>query len=213
MTGWLVFLLLAGATALGLRFAVRWGRVPIVLVAAALLVAGAGYAWQGHPGLAGRPTGPRADEAAIDSGFTAERKLWIEQVGANAQTLDAADALILRGDSDYAIGIVRGALAHAPRSSVLWMGLGNALVRYADGMVTPPARDAFDRAAALAPGNPAPTYFLAFAYAQSGDLDTAEGLWRGLLASAPPDAPWRIRVAGKLMVLSRMRATADDRAG
>jgi cytochrome c-type biogenesis protein CcmH/NrfG len=89
---------------------------------------------------------------------------------------------------------------------ILWLGLANALVTYADGVVTPPARYAFEHASTLAPGNPAPAYFMALNYAQMGDLDTAEKIWRSILATSPKDAPWRPIIDQKLAVLARVRA-------
>lgn len=207
MTGWLVFVALAVPCGAALWFAARPGRAALQLVAAALLVAAAGYAWQGHPALGGHPLAPAEARPPVDTAFADERGAWMERMGRDPQVLDAADALIRTGDPDYAVGIVRGALSRSPRSAILWMGLGNALVHFADGAVTPAARFAFERADALSPGDPAPAYFLALAYALSGDLDTADGLWRRLIATAPPDAPWRPRVAARLALSRRLRTT------
>jgi cytochrome c-type biogenesis protein CcmH/NrfG len=73
-------------------------------------------------------------------------------------------------------------------------------------MVTPAAQYAFDHAAALAPKHPAPGYFLGLAYAQEGDLNTAERLWRGVLSNSPADAPWRPLVEERLGVIAKIRA-------
>ncbi|UAK26349.1 tetratricopeptide repeat protein [Sphingomonas nostoxanthinifaciens] len=205
MTWALVFLLAAGTLA-GLLFVARPGRGGLELVAAALLLAMAGYAWQGSPALPGRPTPPRANHPTSDVLFAAERRAWLDRVGPDGQALDAADGLIGHGDAAYAIAVLRAGLAHAPQNMTLWIGLGNALVAYADGSVTPPARYAFDRAAAIAPRHPAPAYLLGLEYAQSGDLDAAEAQWRALLARSPADAPWRPLVAQKLAILARIRA-------
>ena len=96
-------------------------------------------------------------------------------------------------------------LSRRPNSAMLWIGLGNALVVHADGQVTPPARYAFVHAAELAPDRPAAGYFLALAYAQAGDLDHAEPIWRTLLRAAPADAPWRQVVADRLATVARLR--------
>ena len=206
MSGWLILGLLAIATFAALWLFARPGRGSIELVAATLLLAVAGYAWQGNPGLAGKPTKPRANHPAEDSLFANERAAWMDRMGADSQALDTADAFIRNGDPAYAVGVLRGAIGRKPDSMMLWLGLGNALVTYADGAVTPPARYAFERAASLKPNDPAPAYFLALALAQSGDLDTAEKIWRGQLASAPADAPWRGRVMEKLILIDRARS-------
>lgn len=205
MNGWLILAGLALAAGGGLWLALRPKRAVGELIAAALLVALAGYAWQGSPGYSGHPTGPRDNRTAPLNLFADERGRWLEQVGVDAQALDAADGLIRNGDPEYAAGILRAAIAQRPKNAVLWIGLGNAIAQYADGMVTPPARYAFTHAAQLAPESPAPAYFLGLALAQSGDLDGAERAWRGLIASAPADAPWRGWVTEKLAAIERAR--------
>jgi cytochrome c-type biogenesis protein CcmH/NrfG len=138
--------------------------------------------------------------------FAAERGIWLGTVGPEVQALDAADNLIKSNDAGYAVAVLRGAVARAPDSMILWLGLANAMVTYADGTVTPAARYAFEHASQLAPGNPAPAYFMALDYAQMGDLDTAERVWRAILAASPADAPWRPIIEEKLMILARVRA-------
>lgn len=204
--GWLILLLLALATFVALLVIVRPKRGAIELLGAALMLGVAGYAWQGRPALPGKPTAPRANHPASDTLFADERRVWLGTVGPEIQLLDAADNLIKSNDPDYAIGILRGAIARAPDSMILWLGLANALVTYADGTVTPAARYAFEHASTLAPGNPAPAYFLALDYAQMGDLDTAEKIWRSILATSPADAPWRPLIEQKLAVLARVRS-------
>lgn len=55
--GWLLFALLAGLTGLALHASGRCSRQALELCGAALLVAAAGYAWQGSPDLPGQPVG------------------------------------------------------------------------------------------------------------------------------------------------------------
>src|SRR3546814_1035183 len=77
-----------------------------------------------------------------------------------------------------------------PESPDLWVGLGNALAVHGDGFVSPAARLAFARAAAIAPDHPAPLYFLGMAWLQSGQPGEALATWRELREESPPDAPW-----------------------
>lgn len=206
MSGWVILFGLAAVTLGGLVLFARPKRGALELLGAALMLGIAGYAWQGNPALIGRPTPPRANHPASDTLFADERKIWLGTVGPEVQMLDAADNLIKSNDPDYAIAVLRSGIQRAPDSMILWLGLANALVTYADGVVTPPARYAFEHAAMLAPHNPAPAYFMALDYAQNGDLDTAEKMWRQILATSPADAPWRPLIAQKLMVLARVRA-------
>ncbi|MFD2498016.1 hypothetical protein ACFSTI_02900 [Rhizorhabdus histidinilytica] len=97
MTGWLIFVGLALIVA-GLLW--RFGRLPkggIELVAATLFLAVAGYAWQGSPGLSGKPT-PAPETAKVpDSAFALERDKLLAQVGSDADVLSAADAFHRQG--------------------------------------------------------------------------------------------------------------------
>ena len=206
--GLLVALVLAAATFAGLIWRARSDRRAGVLLLAALLVASLGYVVQGSPFLAGSPTPPRANHPAADPLFAAERTIWLGKVGPEADLLASADNLIARGSPDYAVGILRSAIERTPKNMDLWLGLGNALATYADGNVTPAARYAFGRAAALAPRHPAPPYFLGLAYAAAGDFDTADRIWRALLAETPPDAPYRKLIELRIEMLTRLRGMA-----
>ena len=53
--GWLFAIGLAGLTFLGLVLSRRCSRMALELAGAAILVALAGYSWQGSPALAGHP--------------------------------------------------------------------------------------------------------------------------------------------------------------
>src|SRR5205823_3496920 len=119
VTGWLVSMLLALAIAVGLAFAARPSRGAVYVIGVALLFGLAGYAWQGNPGLAGRPTAPNPAAHGHDTLFAHERKVWLETVGFDAQQLDGADAFIHNGDSDYAAGLLHAYLLREPESMML----------------------------------------------------------------------------------------------
>jgi cytochrome c-type biogenesis protein CcmH/NrfG len=68
-------------------------------------------------------------------------------------------------------------------------------------MLTPPAQFAYQRAAELAPGHPAPPFFLGLALARSGDRAGAVALWKQMLADAPAGAGWRRLVEGAIAAL------------
>ncbi len=199
--GWIILLVLALVTG-GILW--RFAGLPkgaIELVGAALLLGIAGYAWQGRPGLPGSPTPPRAEAKQPDSEFAKSREGMMSMMGGASQVLDTADAFHRQGLDAYSIAVLRGALEKNPRSADLWVGLGNALVIYGGGLMSPAARLAFDRAAALAPEHPGPPFFLGLAFAQAGQFDRAEATWQALLDKAPDDAPWRADVAARLTQL------------
>ncbi|WP_197276955.1 tetratricopeptide repeat protein [Sphingomonas profundi] len=199
--GWIILLAMALAVGVALwRFAAL-PKGALELVAAALLLGVAGYAWQGSPGLPGKPTPPKAEAKQPDSEFSKSREGMMSMMGSDAQVLDTADAFHRQGLDAYAIAVLRGGLEKRPRSADLWVGLGNALVIYGGGLMSPAARLAFDRAAALAPDHPGPPFFLGLAFAQAGQLDRAEATWQALLDRAPAGAPWRADVEQRLVQL------------
>ncbi len=68
--------------------------------------------------------------------------------------------------------------------------LGAALALAAGGVVTAEAKAAFDRAAAIEPGNVQALFFLGVAAQQDGHVAESVRIWRDLAAKAPPGAPW-----------------------
>ena len=70
--------------------------------------------------------------------------------------------------------MIRAGLRSDPDNADLWVGLGNALVVHADGMMSPAAELAFQRAAQIAPDHPGPQFFYGLALAQGGKYDEAE---------------------------------------
>lgn len=182
----------------------RVGRVPRLsyeLVGAALLLGLAGYAWQGHPSQAGNPIRPRADTANVDPDMIEQRKAMMGQFGTEAQWLDTADTFGRLGSTRAAVNVMRGAVHAHPKSADLWVGLGNTLVNHGDGMMSPAAQYAFQKAAQLSPDHPGPPFFMGLALAQSGQLDKAEGLWGELLERTPAEAPWRADLEARLSTL------------
>ncbi len=209
MGGWLIFLILALLAGGALW---RWGHMPkggLELVGAALFLAVAGYAWQGSPALPGKPTPPPQDSKVPDNAFALEREKLLGRFGADADLLGAADAFHRQGLNLYAIGLLKGGLEKRPNSPDLWVGLGNAMVVHGGGLMSPAAQLAFERAAKLSPDHPGPPFFMGLAYAQAGQLDRAEQVWRALLDRSPANAPWREELAQRLSELERMKGAGQ----
>ncbi|WCT74229.1 cytochrome C biogenesis protein [Sphingomonas naphthae] len=206
MIGWLIFLILGALVLAALWRFGGAGRAGTELVLAALLVAAAGYAWQGSPGQPGSLPRERPMALKGEDAFTLQREqLGFASVGGAADVLAASDTLYRQRLGDYAIAQLRAALNRAPGDPELLTGLGQALVRQSEGVVTPAAKLAFDRARTAAPRNPGPPYFLAMAYAQQGDLDSAERLWRDQLRTTPEDAPYFPLVLRNLLIVKATR--------
>jgi cytochrome c-type biogenesis protein CcmH/NrfG len=204
--GWILILLLAAIVFVALwRFA-RLDRASLQLLAAALLIAFAGYAWQGRPGLPGKPVPPPVRQNLPDSAFAETRESMLGQVDSAARWLTIADSYHRAGDSQNAAGVIHAGIRAHPNDPDLWVGLGNALVVHADGMMTPAAELAFQRASKIAPDHPGPKFFYGLALAQGGKFDEAEGIWRNLLAGAPADAEWRPMVEERLAMVAQAKA-------
>ena len=206
MGGWVILAVLALATAAGLwRFAGR-DKAALQFLGAALLLALAGYAWQGRPALGGRPKPPPLREQLPDSEFAQTREDFLGRFDRAGVYLTIAESYQRRGDTKSGVDAVRAGLRGAPNDPDLWVGLGNALVIHNDGIMSPAAQLAFQRAAQIAPEHPGPRYFFGLALAQGGNFDAAERIWTELIAQAPPDAEYRRMIEERLQMLRQQRA-------
>jgi cytochrome c-type biogenesis protein CcmH/NrfG len=88
----------------------------------------------------------------------------------------------------------------------LWLGLADALIQHANGLLTPSAEMAFNRAAQVAPDHPAPRFFYGLAVARMGQFDAAEQLWQQVLAMPQITEKWRN------VVTQAQRMSADMQA-
>lgn len=210
--GWVTILILTLLVFAGLWWFVR-GTAARQLVGAALFVALAGYAWQGRPGLAGSPKAPPARQQVPESEFAQIRQELLGRFDAASRWLTMAEGYQRRGDTRSAVEIIQAGLRESPRDADLWVGLGNALVIHGNGMMSPSAQLAFQRAAAIAPDHPGPAFFYGLALAQGGNYAEAERIWRQLLASAPPSATYRQAIEERLRALDEARARGEIPAG
>ena len=208
MTGWVIMVLLAVAVAVGL---LRWFRRDLgamQFLGAALLLALAGYAWQGRPGLAGAPKAQAAQAQRGDSDFAALRRDLLGQFNRTDAWLLSAEALNRSGETLSAVNLIRTQIDKSPRDMVLWLGLADALIQHAGGALTPAAEMAFNRAAQLAPDHPAPRFFYGIAMARMGQFEAAEQYWQQVLALPQTTDNWRNAVASAREAAARMRAMA-----
>jgi cytochrome c-type biogenesis protein CcmH len=198
MTGWII---LAGlfAISLGILALLRVRGSILMLAASAMLFGCIGYVVQGQPGLPGSPRDASAFQAPIP--LTDMRHAFFGNFTGEESWLSISEALARSGDTDEAVGVLQNAVGKYPRNAQLWVGLGNALVDHA-GVLTPASEYAYQRAAELAPGHPAPLFFMGLALARSGDGQGALALWKEVLARAPADAEWRPMVEDAVAALS-----------
>ena len=102
-----------------------------------------------------------------------------------------APVLARLGRYDDAVRAYRNAITYAGDSAERRSDLGEALAGAAGGVVTAEAKAEFERAVAQSADEPKASYFLGLAAEQDGRQTDAAAIWRGMLAKAPADAPWR----------------------
>ncbi|HEY0316328.1 MAG TPA: cytochrome C biogenesis protein [Sphingomonas sp.] len=205
MIGWWIFAGMALALLGLLAWPVRLGKPALMLVAAALFVAAAGYAWQGSPGLPGAPS-EEAQAMRTDTLFAGERMRFLDHYGETGVVLGTADAFHRMGEDEASAWLIRNAIAKRPGDADLRIGYAYALFVLAQRHVTPAVLLAFDRADRVAkPGYPAPAYFRGLAYLEAGDVDAAGEAWRALRAGLPPQSPWIGPLDERLALIDLLR--------
>jgi cytochrome c-type biogenesis protein CcmH len=187
MSGWIALAVLVIVATGALRLLGMKGPL-LQLGGAALLFGCAGYALQGHPGLAGSPRQAQMPEPPAP--VTEIRHAFFGNFSGEESWLRISEGLARTGDTEDSVNVLQNAVGKYPADPQLWIGLGNALVDHA-GVLTPASEYAYRRATELAPGHPAPLFFMGLALARSGDRDGALAAWKQVLASAPADAEWR----------------------
>lgn len=199
-----VWLGLLALTTLALLWLLKL-RGPVLTLAGASIALGcAGYALQGSPGLTGTPR--TSAERAPPMPVSGARHALMGQFDYSDIWLNMADALSSHGNTQDAVNLLRTQVVRRPNDYKLWVGLGNALFDHSQTL-SPAARYAYGRAAQLAPGYPAPPFFLGLAEARAGNPEEALRLWRGILANAPANASWRPMVEDGLLLMTGGAAT------
>ena len=110
-----------------------------------------------------------------------------------------APVLARLGRYDDAVRAFRNSITYNGDSAERRSDLGEALVGSAGGIVTAEAKGEFERAVAQNADDPKANYFLGLAAEQDGRNTDAAAIWRGMLAKAPSDAPWRPLVQAALV--------------
>ena len=207
--GWILLLLMALAVFAALwRFA-RLDTGPLQFLLAGLLVALAGYAWQGRPNLEGAPRAAAAAQRVPPNPFADVRRDVFGGFDAADRWLTIAESYQRRGDTRAGAAVIRSGLRAHPRSAALWTGYGNALMLHGGGAITPAADLAFRRAAGLAPKHPAPRLFYGMALLTAERFAEAERVWRQALTLAPPDARYRPGLEQQLTLIEQARAAGQ----
>ena len=189
--------------------ALALGLAAVVAIGATLL-----YTRIGRPDLATAPAagGPpaTADAAGAEPGHVASMVAQLE--AKMRQSPNDPEGWRMLGWSYMQTGRFADAAVAYGKASALDPSVpdyqsarGEALVRAADGHVTPEARAAFAIAVKGDPADPRARYFLAAARDQDGDHAGAMADWIALLKSAPPGAPWAPEVRGFVVRIAAQR--------
>lgn len=200
--GWLWLIMIGGLVFLGLwRFGA--GRERAWLTGAALAIGAAGYAWQQRAFMPGHPVKANVAAVEIDPGLVAFRSAIMP---GDEAVLAAADDKLRVGDSSAASRVILDEIAKRPNDAALWAGLGSAIAAHDGGQVSPAALFAFQKAVRLAPNSPGPSFMLGLAEIQAGQMGEAKVAWIRALSLAPRDAPYRVDIAERLVMIDQFIA-------
>lgn len=204
--GWLTIVLLVLALGAALWPFVRKDRGALQFLAAALLLALAGYSWQGRPDQPGSPKSEEGRQAVPDDDFAI---LHPDLLG----RFDRAYSWITLADGDRRSGnplggaqVLESAVRANPRNYALWTAYAYALVAANADLMSPASQLAFERAYRLAPNHPAPVFVYGLALARGGNWDQAEQVWREQLQGLGNGYPlYRVAIEERLAAIREAR--------
>jgi cytochrome c-type biogenesis protein CcmH len=173
----------------------RWGRQAVVVAALVLLPAGAAalYLALGSPSLPGQPLTARLGPLGTPpiTRLVAQIEEHLQRDPKDGRGWEVLAPVYMQlGRFEDAVKAWRNALVYNGSTAEREANLGEALIAVANGIVTADAKKAFERAVTLEANDAKARYFLGLSAEQDGRHAEAAAIWRALLASAPPGAPW-----------------------
>ena len=152
------------------------------------------YLLLGSPDLTGQPLAARQAAPTEQSPIVelvGRVEAHLEQNPEDGRGWEVLGPVYMRlGRYDDAVRARRNVLRLLGSNADREADLGEALVGAQNGIVTAEAKDAFERAVRLNPGDFRARYFVGLAAEQDGRPKDAAELWRAILAEAPADAAW-----------------------
>jgi cytochrome c-type biogenesis protein CcmH len=191
-----------------------WRRRAVAVVAIVILpLAAAGaYLAFGSPSLPDQPLASRMASAGGSQPIEvliAQVESHLERNPNDGRGWEVIAPVYLRlGRFDDAVKARRNALRLNEPTAEREAALGEAMVFAASGVVTAEAKAAFEKAVGLDRDNVPARYFLGLAAEQDGERAQAAAIWRALIATAAPDAPWADVVRQALARVEARGATA-----
>jgi len=208
MIGLLIAVALGLLCLIFLKVVARLPLRDLSMPAAILLLGLAGYAWQGRPALVGHPVQAKA-AVQFDERLAEKRRSIGERLGPASQWLIMSDGLARQGNTKDAANVLMAGLRRDPKDADLWVGLGNALLAHAGGVLSPASNYAYQQAIKLQPDGVSPNYFYGLALAQSGQLEQGKAVWLSLIPKLPENADMRFELARNMMLIDRLIAQRD----
>jgi cytochrome c-type biogenesis protein CcmH len=204
MIGWLPAILLASTVFGGLLLLLPRRKQLWPVVAAAVVLGLAGYAWQGAPEQPASPAQPIPAKLKAADALLQMRADMDTGYGIGKQWLITADSYARSGKYDYSAAFIQSGLRQYPKNGDLWAGLGVVLLLAGDGQMSPPAKMAFANARKFGPRNPAPDYFAGLVELFEGRPAKTVEIWQRIVDSAPDKAIWRRKLESQLIGLKTM---------
>ena len=169
--------------------------VATVAVLAVPLISWGVYSRLGSPDLPSQPLSERLAKNPADSSvdeLVARAEAHLAANPSDGRGWDVLAPVYLRMQrfSD-AVAAYRNVIRFDGDSAARQAGLGEAIAGAAGGIVSADAQDAFEAALKLDPANAKASFYLAMALAQEGRNKEAVTAWQAMLATLPPESPWR----------------------
>lgn len=180
-------------------------RQVVIYTTAALPVIGiAVYLAVGSPQLPSRPYAARLDaptEHATAADLVAQVEAHLRANPEDGRGWDVLAPVYMRmGNFTQAADAFQRAARLSGESPKRLAGFARALIMVQNGVVSEPARQAYERLKALEPDNIEPQVWLAIGREQDGDLKSAEAEYKRLLVGA--EDPWKGLLVARLQSLS-----------
>lgn len=157
------------------------------------------YLALGSPNLSGPPVASRSPQQPSIEQMVVQVETLLAKNPKEGRGWEVLAPIYLRlGRFDDAVKARRNAITLLGASADRHAGLGEALTAAAGGVVTAEALAEFNAALALEPDNVRARIYQGLAAEQDGRIDDAVSIWRGVLSTSPPDAPWNDLVRGEI---------------
>ncbi len=200
----------AGPPVVATRTALAADRVLVAGAVAVPLVSLALYLMVGQPTLPGRPLAARLAEPADRASPTdliAKVEARLREKPDDGQGWAVlAPIYLTQGRSGEAADAFARAIKLVGETPDRLAGLAKAYVLASNGIVTEPARIAYERLAVLDPDRIEARFWLAVSEEQNGRPEVAATAYRRMLASASTDAPWKAAVEERLKAVTELKA-------